>query len=36
MKVIDAIWEKRNLGIETSEFIIEEHDEDEFAIKNDY
>lgn len=29
MKVIDAFWEKRNLGVDTTEFIIEQDDDPE-------
>lgn len=27
MKIVDAVWEKRNLGVETVDFTIEENDE---------
>ena len=26
MKIIDAVWEKRNLGVETVEFVVENSD----------
>lgn len=33
MKIVDAVWEKRNLGVETAEIVIEQNDSLE-AVKN--
>jgi hypothetical protein len=39
MKIIDAFWEKRNLGVETAEFVIEcgdnDHDTIQLVVENE-